>query len=203
MKIVIVDYGMGNISSIVSAIRHIGFNNVSVSRSGIELKSADKLLLPGVGNFSEAMKVIRQERLDEKLSELVIDKKVPILGICLGMQLLGSSSTESGFNEGLGFIDGKVELFSGADIKIPHVGYNQVTADQSHRLYQGIKSEADYYFTHSYKMMSDMSIGQAMCDYEGEFIASFEVGNVAGTQFHPELSQQNGLKLLKNFIENF
>ncbi len=203
MKIVIVDYGMGNIPSIVSAIKHVGNNNVLVSDSAKELESADRILLPGVGNFSQAMKIIQDKGLDDILSELVLVKKKPILGICLGMQLLGKSSTESGFNEGLGFIDGKVEMFVNPQIKVPHVGYNQVSINSNSRLYQTIKPNPDYYFTHSYKMTTEADIGQSLCHYSESFVASFEVDNIAGTQFHPELSQHNGLNLLKNFIENF
>jgi glutamine amidotransferase len=203
MKIVIVDYGMGNIPSIVSAIKHVGNNNVLVSDSAKELESADRILLPGVGNFSQAMKIIQDKGLDDILSELVLVKKKPILGICLGMQLLGKSSTESGFNEGLGFIDGKVEVFVNSQIKVPHVGYNQISINNNSRLYQTIKPNPDYYFTHSFKMTTEADIGQSLCNYSENFVASFEVENIAGTQFHPELSQHNGLKLLNNFIENF
>lgn len=203
MKIVIVDYGMGNIPSIVSAIKHVGNNNVLVSDSAKELESADRILLPGVGNFSQAMKIIQDKGLDDILSELVLVRKKPILGICLGMQLLGKSSTESGFREGLSFIDGKVERFTNSEIKIPHVGYNQVVTNKTSRLYKEIKPNPDYYFTHSYNMRSEAEIGQSICHYSDDFVASFEIDNIAGTQFHPELSQQNGLKLLKNFIENF
>jgi glutamine amidotransferase len=203
MKIVIVDYGMGNIPSIVSAIKHVGNNNVLVSDSAKELESADRILLPGVGNFSQAMKIIQDKGLDDILSELVLVKKKPILGICLGMQLLGKSSTESGFNEGLGFIDGKVEVFVNSKIKVPHVGYNQISINNNSRLYQTIKPNPDYYFTHSFKMTTEADIGQSLCNYSEDFVASFEVENIAGTQFHPELSQHNGLKLLNNFIENF
>jgi len=203
MKVVIVDYGMGNIPSIASAMKYIGVQNISVSSSESELQSADKLLLPGVGNFSQAMKIIRQKKLDDKLADLVLVKRKPILGICLGMQLLGSSSTESGLNEGLGFVDGKVEMFLDKAIKVPHVGYNQVKVCSNSRLYRAIKPNPDYYFTHSYRMTSETDIAQSMCHYSSGFVASFEIDNIAGTQFHPELSQQNGLMLLKNFIENF
>lgn len=203
MKIVIVDYAMGNIPSIVSAIKHIGFNNILVSDSAEELESANRLILPGVGNFSQAMKIIQDKGLDDILSELVLIKKKPILGICLGMQLLGKSSTESGFNEGLGFVDGKVERFINSQIKVPHVGYNQVAINSQSRLYKSIQQNPDFYFTHSYKMNSGSEICQSLCNYSEDFVASFEVNNIAGTQFHPELSQQNGLKLLVNFIENF
>jgi len=203
MKIVIVDYGMGNIRSIVGAIKHLGYNNVNVSDEEYELKNANRLILPGVGNFSQAMKSIKLKRLDEMLSEIVMVDKKPILGICLGMQLLSESSTENGFNEGLGFVDGKVEKFTKKNIKVPHVGYNQINIEQNSRLYHGINQNPDYYFTHSYRLQSDSDIGQSMCSYSEEFVASFESGNISGTQFHPELSQNNGIKLLKNFVENF
>ncbi len=203
MKIVIVDYGMGNIPSIVSALKYIGYIDIIVSDSKDELEDAEKLILPGVGNFSQAIKIIRQKQLDTVLSNLVLKKKKPILGICLGMQLLGESSTEGGLNKGLGFVKGKVEMIPNREFKVPHVGYNQVSTSSNSRLYESIKSDSDFYFTHSFRMTSDSNIGQSCCRYSGDFVASFEVDNIAGTQFHPEISQQNGLKLLQNFIERF
>lgn len=116
---------------------------------------------------------------------------------------MGQSSTEDGLNTGLGLIDAIVEAFSVTELKIPHVGYNQVIPTENSRLYNGIDLQPDYYFTHSFRMQSESSIGQSNCLYGDEFIASFEIDNIAGVQFHPELSQTNGLKLLKNFIEKF
>lgn len=204
MKIVIVDYGMGNVTSIIGALNYLDIENIVVSNNLKTLKTADKLILPGVGNYASAMEKIRERNLDAYLKELVLGQRKPILGICLGMQIMGNSSTESGFNYGLSLINGEVDKFSKKNrLKIPHVGFNQVKPSQESRLYAGIKSNADFYFTHSYKMLSRTKIGQSHCIYGESFIASFEQENVAGVQFHPELSQKNGLHLIKNFIELF
>ena len=203
MKIVIVDYGMGNLKSISSALTHLGVDDVYVSAGYEELVNADKVILPGVGSFGKAIREIRDRKIDVYLQELVIEKRKPLLGICLGMQLLGLSSTEDGFNTGLGFIEGTVTKFDNIKMKVPHVGFNQVRTDQNLRLYKNIVNNSDFYFTHSYRMLSDNNVYQSVCNYNGDFIAGFEVDNIAGVQFHPELSQTNGLKLLKNFIDNF
>lgn len=203
MKLVIVDYGMGNITSIISALNFLGLDDVVVSNKSSILNGADKLILPGVGNYATAIAKIRKLKLDKHLEELVINQKKPILGICLGMQLLGCSSTESGFNDGLSLVKGVVDKFCNNELKVPHVGFNQVIPSQQSRLYAGIEGNPDFYFTHSFKMLSESSIGQSLCTYGESFIASFELENVAGVQFHPELSQKNGLHLIKNFIELF
>ncbi len=203
MKIVVVDYGMGNVESVISAIHYLGYDDVVLSNELSVLESADKLLLPGVGNYAMAVSKIDDYGLFSILRKLVLDDKKPILGICLGMQLMGMFSTEDGYNKGLELIDGKVEGFCRSDIKVPHVGYNQVIPAKNSRLYSGIDTELDYYFTHSFRMLSDANIGASKCLYGEEFIASFEKENIAGVQFHPELSQSNGLMLLKNFFEKF
>lgn len=203
MKIVITDYGMGNINSIVSALTYIGIEDIVISAEFEVLKSADKIILPGVGSFGKAMLHIKEKKIDKYLAEIVVENNKPLLGICLGMQLLGNTSTEDGFNEGLGFVNAYCEKFDNTNIKVPHVGFNQVIADNSLKIYEGFKSEPDFYFTHSYKMKSEDQINQCYCNYESDFIASFEFKNIAGVQFHPELSQKNGLKLLKNFIDKF
>lgn len=203
MNLVIVDYGMGNIKSIVGALKHAGVDNISVSADHKELKKADKLILPGVGAFGQAMGKIKEKNLDQYLQDIVISDKKPILGICLGMQLMGKSSSEDGYNDGLGLIDGEVRKFNIKNVRVPHVGFNQVKISKKSRLYDGFSEEADFYFTHSFRMTSDKDINQSMCIYENEFIASFEFENIVGTQFHPELSQHNGLSLFRNFIEKF
>ena len=203
MSLLIVNYGMGNFGSIVSALRYVGQENIIVSNDPDELRVADKLILPGVGNYSRAITKIKKLGLDQHIKELVLTQKKPILGICLGMQLLGSSSTEDGYNPGLGLVEGNISKYQMTGLKVPHVGYDQVKACKGSRLYENISSSPDFYFTHSYRMTSNSSIGQSWCFYGEEFIASFELENIAGVQFHPELSQTNGLKLLRNFIELF
>ncbi len=203
MRIVIADYGMGNIKSIVSTLKYLGVDDVVVSSEYEILKECDKIILPGVGSFGKAIAKIREKKIDIYLKDLVVDKKKPLLGICLGMQLLGVSSTEDGENKGLGFIEGEVVKFDSSKLKVPHVGFNQVEVAPNVKLYHGFQGSVDFYFTHSFKMQSSYNINQSMCDYGGKFVASFEKDNIGGVQFHPELSQHNGLALLRNFIERF
>jgi glutamine amidotransferase len=203
MKVVIVDYGMGNIRSIVSTLNFLKVTDVIVSDSLQDFESADKLILPGVGNFGKAIHQIRTKSLDVHLKSMVIDQKKPLLGICLGMQLLGLSSSEHGFNIGLSYVNAEVTKFDNSLVKVPHVGFNQVKINEKSKLFEGIMDEADFYFTHSYRMHSKENINQSLCNYQDDFVAAFELENIAGVQFHPELSQHNGLRLLKNFIENF
>ncbi|AFV98013.1 hypothetical protein B649_08505 [Candidatus Sulfuricurvum sp. RIFRC-1] len=203
MNVAIIDYGMGNIKSVVSALKYIGVTNITLSNQYDVLDTADKLILPGVGSFKQAMETIKRIGLDQSLHELVINRQKPILGICLGMQLMTRSSTEEAFTAGLGFIDAEVTRFEQHSVRIPHVGFNQVRVNPALNLYHEMEGEIDFYFTHSYKALSAQQINQCMCDYDGEFIASYEQNNIAGVQFHPELSQNNGLKLLQNFIERF
>jgi len=203
MRVVIVDYNMGNIKSITSALKYLGISEIIVSNQGAEILSADKLILPGVGSFAKAMVNIKNLKLDKYLEEAVMKESKPILGICLGMQLMCESSEEDGLTDGLGFVTGKVERFSSDGLKVPHVGFNQVCFEDNSRLYHDMVNMSDFYFTHSFKMQSDARINQAYCDYGSEFIASYEVSNIAGAQFHPELSQINGLKLIGNFLKSF
>jgi glutamine amidotransferase len=203
MKIVIVDYGMGNIKSIVSALKYLGVDDVIVSSSKDDLAEATKLILPGVGSFAQAIQNIKELNLDIILKKLVVEDKKPILGICLGMQLMTESSNEDGVNNGLGFIEAFTQKFSISNLKVPHVGFDQVQKPDNSRLYFGLDNLSDFYFTHSYQVQSDKQINQGKCKYGNEFIVSYEVNNIAGVQFHPELSQTNGLKLLENFIRYF
>jgi glutamine amidotransferase len=203
MTIAIVDYGMGNIRSIRTTLDYLGVSDVIVSSDPEVLSNSDKLILPGVGSFGKAMAQIRERNIDKCLTELALHGNKPLLGICLGMQLLGHSSDEDGFNLGLGFINGKVSKFDCTRNKVPHVGFNQVKINKSLKLYNGFKDEVDFYFTHSYKMTSGEDINQCYCEYDDNFIASFEQNNIAGVQYHPELSQHNGLNVLNNFLQNF
>lgn len=198
--LVIVDYGMGNIYSVQSALTYLGIESV-YTNDATSILDADHILLPGVGSYHVAMKNIQDLGLDKILKEAVITRRIPILGICLGMQLLGKSSSEDGYTEGLGFFNGKCEKFAASpEFKVPHVGFNDVEIPEGSRLYADLENHSDFYFVHSYRMTTDETSGVAYCDYGERFVASFEAGNVMGTQFHPEKSQRNGLTLLKNFV---
>jgi glutamine amidotransferase len=200
MKLAIVDYGMGNIKSITSTLKFLSVEEIQVTKEFDELKNADKIILPGVGSFAKAMSKIIENKIDEKLYELVKKNKKPLLGICLGMQLLCKSSTEDGFSKGLEFINADVTKFEEINLKIPHVGFNQVSKNIDSILFQNICDNSDFYFTHSYKVTSNENINQSLCHYGESFIAAFQVENIFATQFHPELSQNNGLELIKNFL---
>jgi glutamine amidotransferase len=195
---------MGNLKSITSSLNFIGVDDIIIGSDFLTLKNADKLILPGVGSYGNAIKILKEKKIDLYLNEIVLVEKKPILGICLGMQLMGVSSEEDGFNEGLKFINGVVTKFDSTISKVPHVGFNQVKIDKNTKLYNGFSNDSiDFYFTHSYKMDSYSSINPSYCNYQNNFVASFEIDNIAGTQFHPELSQNSGLKVLKNFINKF
>jgi glutamine amidotransferase len=202
MKLVIIDYGMGNIKSISSAFQYLGVSQIIVSSKYEDIKSADKLLLPGVGSFSKAVDNLNKLELNKILDEIVIEKQKPILGICLGMQLLCQNSEEDGGAKGLSYVDAVCKKFT-TNLKIPHVGFNQVKINKEAKLFDGFDNNVDFYFTHSYRLTSEANLKQSLTQYDEEFISAYEVGHILGTQFHPELSQTNGLKLLKNFIEKF
>lgn len=203
MRIAIVDYGMGNIRSVYSTLKYLGVDEVTFSSDEQSLVAADKIILPGVGSFAMAMKRIREKGLEPVLNELAIQQQRPLLGICLGMQLMGSFSPEDGDTAGLNFVEGTLAKFADTGLSIPHVGFNQVSTVAGSRLYAGLPAQPDFYFVHSYRMQTDADINASFCSYGENFVASFEKDNLAGVQFHPELSQQNGLHLLKNFIDRF
>jgi glutamine amidotransferase len=181
----------------------LGVTEAVISNNQQDILSANKLILPGVGAFNKAMLHIKQLHLDKCLYAAIIENKTPVLGICLGMQLMGLSSTENGYNTGLGYIKGKIDIFNNQLVKIPHVGFNQVAVNNQFKLYYGMSGMMDFYFSHSYKMENNTDIDACLCHYHSPFVASYEKNNIAGVQFHPELSQRNGLQLIKNFLERF
>jgi glutamine amidotransferase len=205
--IVIIDYGMGNLFSIRAALDYLGEKS-TISFDPDIINDAAKLILPGVGSFHKAMDNIKEGNLFEVITEAVTERRMPILGICLGMQLLGLSSTEDGFCTGFGFVDTPVERFDEyvcSGLKIPHVGFDTVTVDERRsKLFDGLGENRDFYFTHSYRMaFSEQSYAVGLCSHGERFVAAFEKDHICGTQFHPEKSQTNGLILLNNFIRKF
>lgn len=202
-SITVIDYGMGNLWSVLSALRYLGCNP-TVSGDPDEIATADSLLLPGVGSFRKAMLSLNETAIDQAILEAVRGKGRKILGICLGMQLMGSSSSEDGDTVGLGLIPNAVNKFTPQEIgtnKIPHIGFDSVCSQPDARLFQGLPHAADFYFVHSYRMLpAGLSGKAATCNYGTEFLAAYEQDNIYATQFHPEKSQTNGLILLKNFL---
>lgn len=202
-NVTIIDYGMGNIWSVISALKYLNYD-VEVSSDPSVIRSSGKLLLPGVGSFRKAMESLRELRLDEAIIDSVQGKGRSILGICLGMQLMGTKSTEDGETTGLNLIPTLVEEFSVDDVganKIPHIGFDQVSSRTDSRLFQGLPENPDFYFVHSFRMKPVGLPGKtATCNYGTDFLAAYENENIYATQFHPEKSQTNGLMLLQNFL---
>ena len=203
VKVTLIDYGMGNIWSVLSALKYLDCN-VIVSSDPVVIKESKTLLLPGVGSFRKAMKSLQELKLDEAIIESVQGDGNKVLGICLGMQLLGSRSSEDGETVGLNLIPTSVEEFSMKDVganKIPHIGFDQVSSQVGAKLFQGLPESPDFYFVHSFRMLpTGLSGISATCRYGTDFLAAYENDNIFATQFHPEKSQTNGLMLLRNFL---
>lgn len=202
-RIVIIDYGVGNIHSVANALTFLGYD-VSVSRDKRDIREASCLILPGVGAFQEGMKNLQKLNLINTLNEAVLVKKKPFLGICLGMQLLADSSEEGGFHQGLGWIKGKVVKFSEEKTpRIPHVGWNTLAIKKRKPLFERSVQAANFYFDHSYYFDCPKPSVLATCTYGITFAAAVGQDNIYGVQFHPEKSQTNGLKLLRSFFNHY
>ena len=195
--ITIIDLGISNIKSITRGFITHGFE-VKVTLDPEAVVKTSSLVLPGVGAFPRAMDILKKNNLDEAIHEYVKSGR-PLLGVCLGMQLLFSESEEHTLTRGLGIIDGRVVKFPD-DRPVPHMGWNEVVQVKESPLFRGIKNRADFYFVHSYYVeVVEPGVEIAYSDHYGRFTAAVQKGNVFGTQFHPEKSQDWGLKLLKNF----
>lgn len=199
--VAIIDYDAGNIKSVEKALLYLG-EQVVLTRDAKIIQNADKVILPGVGSFGEAMKRIRGYGLDEIIKNVVESKK-PFLGICLGLQLLFERSEESEGVDGLGILKGEILKIPENDgIKIPHIGWNSLNFRGKSRLFEGMSEEAYVYFVHSYYLKAaDESIVSATAQYGTTIHAAVESGNVFACQFHPEKSSAQGLQILKNFIK--
>lgn len=199
MQVTMIDYGFGNLRSVEKALEHAGAT-VTVTADPAAVRRAQKLVLPGVGAFGAGMAALEERRLREPILEAAA-AGVPLLGICLGMQLLFERSEEMGEHEGLGLLPGSVVRFPGEGLKVPHMGWNQLQAERAHPLLAGIADGAHTYFVHSYYCQpaapEDLI---ATAGYGGPFAAVAGRGNVAGLQFHPEKSQRVGLRILGNFL---
>lgn len=200
MSVLIVDYGMGNLASVKRALEECGAN-AFISDNPTDLTDCSHILLPGVGAFSDAMQRLQQGGWVEPLRRTVCDDNIPLLGICLGMQLLADVGEEGGIHPGLGIIPGRVvRLQPVANERIPHVGWNSV-AHQHHELFDGVPVNSDVYFVHSYHFMpADAEDIRATTPYCGNFVSAVGRDAAFGTQFHPEKSSRHGLRILKNFL---
>ena len=199
--IAIIDYDAGNIRSVEKALRFLG-QEVSITRDKEEILAADKVVLPGVGAFGDAMEKIRQYDLEGVIYQ-VAERNIPFLGICLGLQLLFERSEESPGAVGLGLLKGEIlRIPEGEGRKIPHIGWNSLNLQNEGRLFRGIPEGAYVYFVHSYYLKAEEEqIVKAVTDYSTCIHASVEKGNIFACQFHPEKSGSTGLKILKNFVE--
>ncbi len=205
--VTVIDHGAGNIRSVVGAIESLGAE-VRVTADHRIIQTSKILLLPGVGSFRSAMARIRGLEIDSAISK-VLESGGSILGICLGMQLLCDWSDEDGGTEGLGLVSAPVTKFERNEmdegLRIPHVGFNSATSNSSSVLFADISAHSDFYFVHSYrvpKLEEDASTRTAKTSHGGDFISAFEIQNrIFGVQFHPELSQGNGVQLIKNYIQ--
>ncbi len=199
--IAIIDYDAGNIKSVEKAMRCLG-QEVEITRDRERILAADKVILPGVGAFGDAMGKLRQYGLEEVICQ-VVDKGTPFLGICLGLQLLFEESEESPGAKGLGILKGKIRRIPGGEgLKIPHMGWNTLELSGDGRLFKGVPEEPFVYFVHSYYLEAkEEEIVKAVTWYGTKIHASVEKGNVFACQFHPEKSSSTGLLMLKNFVE--
>ena len=199
--ILIVDYGMGNLGSVLNMLRRIGAP-AHISSAADDVRGADKIILPGVGAFDQAMKAIGASGLRAALDEKALGQKIPVLGICLGMQLLLDGS-EEGREQGLGWISGKAMRFPRmAALKVPHMGWNEARPTRTSPLIHGLETDARFYFVHSYRVAVDRPDHTLLkTTYGLEFDSAIQAGNIYGAQFHPEKSHRFGKQLLKNFAD--
>jgi imidazole glycerol-phosphate synthase subunit HisH len=196
-RICILDYGMGNLRSVEKALEHVGAT-ATISSDAETVREADGVILPGVGAFPKAMERVRELGLDELIAERR-DSGVPILGICLGLQLLFDSTTELGGASGIGLLPGGVGDLQANGLKVPHIGWSPVRWEKESRLVEGIESETPFYFVHSFAPSPDHDDLLGSAAYGARFACAAERDNVFGVQFHPEKSSAAGLRLLSNF----
>lgn len=199
MTIGIVDVGIGNLGSVRQAVYNLGWDPVLISKPE-DLLRITHLLLPGVGAFNSAMEKLKNAQLVESIQSFALDGK-PILGICLGMQLLATQGREGGLTSGLNLIPGQIEpIQSDSGLRVPHVGWNEAHQKQKHPLLKGIRDDVDFYFVHSFRFVAeDVRNILAETEYGTLFPSIVAQENVVGTQFHPEKSQSNGMRILDNF----
>lgn len=196
--ILIVDYKMGNLPNVKRAVE-LFTKDVIISSDVEDIKKADKILLPGVGAFGDAIRNIESLGLREAITEAA--KTKPFMGICLGMQLMFEKSEEDPTVQGLGIIKGRVEKFKNIELKIPEIGWNSVSKPKESNILKGIEDNSYFYFVHSFHVVPEEDVAAGITNYGYDFVSVIEKDNIMATQFHPEKSHDEGLKILKNFIE--
>ena len=206
MKVTIVDYNSGNISSVINSFKEVAKNkvNIEVTSDLGKIKSSDKLVLPGQGSFKSCVDALNKiDGLTEALNEFAINNKKPLLGICVGLQMFADIGYEEIETKGLGWISGKVSKIDNKNgkYKLPHIGWNQINIVKDSKIFKNIKNKSHMYFVHSYEFVpNENSVIAATTDYSSNIVCSVEKENIFGTQFHPEKSDKIGLKIIDNFI---
>ncbi|MFN8533058.1 MAG: imidazole glycerol phosphate synthase subunit HisH [Dehalococcoidia bacterium] len=199
--IAVVDYGMGNLHSVRNAFDLIGAD-VAVTGDPVEILRAERIVLPGVGAFGECVKNLEGAGLRGVLEEAVLGRRTPWLGICLGRQVLATTGEEFGTHQGLGWVPGVVRRFDEVGLIVPHVGWNEIEPQVESPLFRRLGHAPCFYFVHSYRFVADdRRMVAATCEYGGSFAAAILYRNIFATQFHPEKSQDVGLRLLENFLD--
>ena len=210
MKIAIIDYESGNLKSVSKAVELASNNifnksDVKIINSANELKNFDKIVLPGQGSFKQCYQsLLSIDGIVDELNSAVLEKQKPILGICVGMQLFSSFGEEDGGSKGFDWIKGKVNKINLTDknLKLPHMGWNNISINQKSKLFSGIENESHFYFVHSFAFdVENEQFISATTNYSIEIVSAIEKDNIFGTQFHPEKSQANGIKILENFVK--
>lgn len=198
----IVDYGMGNLLSVFHGVEMAG-GEARICSHPEELEQVERIILPGVGAFRDCIQNLRQQGFAEALTDLVLRRGKPFFGICLGLQALGRTSAEGGMYEGLGWLAGDVIRLqpSSPELRVPHIGWNEVTWRTGSPLFVGLPRQPEFYFVHSYHLCcDDEEVVEGVSDHGGPVTASVRKDNIFATQFHPEKSQEYGIKLLENFL---
>jgi len=206
MKVTIVDYNSGNISSVINSFKEVAKDkiNIEVTSDLNKVKLSDKVVLPGQGSFKSCVDALDKIRgLKDTLSEFAITNKKPLLGICVGLQMFADIGYEETETKGLGWISGKVSKIDNQNgkFKLPHIGWNQINIVKDSKIFEDIENNSHMYFVHSYEFIpNDKSVISATTDYSSNIVCSVEKENIFGTQFHPEKSDKTGLKIIDNFI---
>ena len=206
MKVTIVDYNSGNISSVINSFKEVAKDkvNIVVTADLNRIKSSDKVVLPGQGSFKSCVDALNKiNGLTEALHEFAISNKKPLLGICVGLQMFANIGYEETETKGLGWISGKVLKIDNQNgkYKLPHIGWNQISIIKQSKIFKNIENNAHMYFVHSYEFLpNDKNVISATTDYSSNIVCSVEKENIFGTQFHPEKSDRLGLKIIDNFI---